>query len=113
MGGISGAVMMIGQKFNRRHSPNRRKTRVPAVLRLDGATCRATIMDVSFQGIRLSVPLTLESGTPVTVEACETAFPAIVHWCENGQAGLHLLKRLDREVLIALETADDELAEYR
>ena len=83
------------------------------MLRLDGMSCKAVILDVSFEGLKLSLPLTLDSGTPVTIEACDTAFPAIIHWCKDGLAGVHLLERLDRDVLIALETADDDLAEYR
>ena len=40
--------MMMSQTFNRRHSPNRRKTRVEAIMELDDARHPVTIRDVSF-----------------------------------------------------------------
>lgn len=105
--------MMISRHFNRRHSPNRRKTQVQARIRVDDMSLPVTILDVSYEGMKLSVPETMEPGTAVMIEALGACIPAIVHWSHSGMAGIHLLDRLDRDTLIALETADDELAEFR
>lgn len=105
--------MMIRQDFNRRHSPNRRKTNVPAIVRADGERMHAVILDISYEGIKLSVPLPLQPGTPVTIEALGAEIPAIIHWHRAGFAGARMLDRLESRVLIALETAEDDLAEYR
>lgn len=104
---------MMNRTFNRRHSPNRRKTRVPATLRLEDGLVEIVIRNVSYKGMGLQVPCTLEPGTPVTIEAVGARIPAIIHWQRGGHAGVHLLDRLDSAVLIALETADDELAAFR
>ncbi|MDA8585173.1 PilZ domain-containing protein [Rhodobacteraceae bacterium] len=105
--------MMMHQNFNRRFSPNRRRTRVEALLRVDDEVVRTTIMDVSYDGMKLSVPANLEPGTAVTVEVVGERIPAIVHWSKARFAGLHLLRRLDCETLVTLETAHDDLAEFR
>ena len=86
---------------------------VPAVLHVDGARIEAVIRDVSFEGMKLSVPSPLQPGTPVTIETLGAAIPAIIHWHRAGFAGARLLERLESSVLIALETAEDDLAEYR
>lgn len=105
--------MMLRQDFNRRHSPNRRKTRVAAAMDVEGRRLRVVIVDVSYQGMKLSVPDNLAPGTAVTVEVFGERVPAIVHWSRARFAGLHLLGRLDRDTLVALETAHDEFAEFR
>lgn len=105
--------MMIRQEFNRRHSPNRRRTHVPAALLADGDRVGAIIVDVSYEGMKLAVPCPFEPGTPVTIRTLGAAIPAIVHWSRAGFAGVRLLERLESAVLIALETADDDLADYR
>lgn len=105
--------MMISQNFNRRHSPNRRRTQVEARMELDGAAHRAIILDVSFDGMKLSVPVAILPGSPIMIEVLGHRIPAIVHWCRAGHAGIHLLERLEGQTLIALETAADALAEYR
>lgn len=105
--------MLLRQDFNRRHSPNRRKTCVPALLHVDGAVLEVMILDVSYEGMKLAAAQPLEPGTAVTIEMLEVRIPAIVHWYADGVAGIHLLERLARDVLVALETADDDLAEYR
>ena len=104
---------MMHQQFNRRHSPNRRKTRVEALLDVEGAQVRAIILDVSYAGMKLSVPNNLEPGTAVTVQVLGESIPAIVHWCKSRFVGLHLLIRLESDTLVSLENAHDELAEYR
>lgn len=101
------------QRFTRRHSPNRRKTRVAAQIELDGVLHPATIRDISFEGMKLAVPLEVLPGSALAVHVLGRRIPAIVHWCRAGHAGVHLLARLDADMLIALETADDELAAYR
>lgn len=105
--------MMMELDFNRRHSPNRRKTRVEAVMEAEGERHRVIIIDVSYEGMRLSVPRDIAPGTAVTVEVFGERVPAIVHWSRTRFAGLHLLERLERDTLVALETAHDELAEFR
>ena len=105
--------MMMHQTFNRRHSPNRRKTRVEAVLHIDGQSLRVVILDVSFDGMKLSVPENIAPGTAATVEVHDARIPAIIHWSRTRFAGLHLLKRFDSATLTKLETAHDDLAEYR
>ena len=105
--------MMMQQNFNRRFSPNRRRTRVEALLHVDDIVVRTVILDVSYDGMKLSVPNDLPQGTAVTVEVLYEKIPAIVHWSKKQFAGLHLLHRLDRGTLIALETAHDDLAEFR
>ena len=105
--------MMMSQNFNRRFSPNRRKTRVAALLHLDDRVVQTTIVDISFDGMKLKIPLAVEPGTPATVEVGKAKLPAIIHWHRDGHAGLHLLDRIDSETLIDLETAYDDLADYR
>lgn len=105
--------MMMNQTFNRRFSPNRRKTRVKARLDVEGRALKALILDVSFEGMKIAVRRPLPPGTAVTVGVLGARIPAIVHWYRGGHCGLHLLDRLDGATLRALETAHDELAEYR
>ncbi len=105
--------MMMQQTFNRRFSPNRRRTRVGALLHVDDTVVPVVIMDVSFDGMKLSVPEDLSQGTAVSVEILQETIPAIVHWSKTRFAGLHLLRRLDRDTLVALENAHDDLAEFR
>ena len=105
--------MSMHQTFNRRHSPNRRRTRVPAVLHIDGSFQSVVIRDISYQGMKLAVSENILPGTAVTVGVAGDKIPAIVHWCKSGYAGLHLLERLERSTLVILETADDDLADYR
>ena len=105
--------MMMKQSFNRRHSPNRRETQVKAVIHVDGAALNGYIVDVSYTGLRLSLPQDIAVGTPVTIEMMDVKVPAIVHWSQTRFAGVHLLERLEGETLRALENAHDTLAEYR
>lgn len=105
--------MMMSQNFNRRHSPNRRKTRVDAVMALDDAHYPVTIRDISFKGMKLSVPVPVEPGSPVMLYVLSHRIPAIVHWARDEFIGIHLLEGLDSKTLIALENAEDELAAFR
>ncbi len=111
--------MMMRETFNRRFSPNRRRTHVEAWFHRDtdtagaGGRLRVTIRDVSYDGMRPEVEEALEPGTAGAVEVLGTRIPAIVHWWKNGQAGVHLAERLDRDLHVALEAADDDLADYR
>ncbi|MDJ0639407.1 MAG: PilZ domain-containing protein [Paracoccaceae bacterium] len=105
--------MMHSASFNRRHSPNRRKTSVPAEVDMDGARFKAEIRDISFEGMRLSTPIEIDQGTPIAIQALGHTIPAIVHWYRDGEIGVHLLERLEGQTLIALENADDDLAEFR
>lgn len=104
---------MHAQGFSRRHSPNRRKTRFAAVIELDGALHPVTIREISFEGMKLAVPIAVTPGSAVAIHVLGGVIPAIVHWCRKGHAGVHLLARLEAWMLIALETAEDELAAYR
>ena len=105
--------MMMKQSFNKRHSPNRRETQVRAVIHVEGRTVQAFIVDVSYTGMRLSVPENIPVGTPVTVELLDEKVAAIVHWSQTRFAGVHLLERLTSDTLRALENAHDDLAAYR
>ena len=104
---------MLRQEFTRRHSPNRRKTQVEARIEVDGRRQRAIILDVSYEGMKLSISEDIPPGTAITVEVFGERIPAIVHWSRTRFAGLHLLERLKRDTLVALETAHDDLKEYR
>lgn len=105
--------MMMSQRFNRRHSPNRRKTRVDALMSVDDAFYPVTIRDISFNGMKLAVQRALEPGSPVALYVLSHKIPAIVHWYRDGFAGIHLLERLDSQTLLALENAEDEFAAFR
>lgn len=105
--------MMMSQNFNRRHSPNRRKTFVAAEMDLDGDLYEVTIRDVSFEGMKLAVPLAIAPGSPITVHVMNNQIPAIVHWYRGWHCGIHLLQRLEGQTLLALENAADELAAFR
>ena len=105
--------MMIRQNFNRRHSPNRRRTRVDAMIESHGARLAAVILNVSFDGMNLGLPHNLAVGTPITILVMGERIPAIVHWSRNCLAGVHLLERLEGQTLIALENAEDEFADFR
>ena len=105
--------MTAHRQPGRRHSPNRRKTRFDAALAVDDELIPVVILDVSFDGMRLSVPREVEAGSPVSVRSVGVDIPAVVHWFKNGIVGVHLLERLDAETLKFLETARDELAGFR
>ena len=105
--------MMMSRNFNRRHSPNRRKTRVAAVMLVEGARYPVTIRDISYHGMLVEVPLHIALGTPISLCLLNQEIPAIVHRCEAGHIGIHLLERLDAETLLAIENADDALAAVR
>ena len=63
--------------------------------------------------MKLSVPLAIPSGTPISIQTLRQDIPAIVHWYDKGYIGVNLLDRLDSPTLIALESADDVLAKFR
>ncbi|MEM6386832.1 MAG: PilZ domain-containing protein [Pseudomonadota bacterium] len=107
--------MMMSQSFNRRHSPNRRKTRVDAVMALDDTYYPVTIRDISYAGMRVRVPteVEIEVGSPITLLFLSHRIPAIVHWYKQGFIGVHLLERLNGQTLLVLENAEDELAAFR
>ena len=105
--------MMMSQNFNRRFSPNRRRTNVAALLHVDDRILPATVIDVSYDGMKLQVDEPVTPGTPLSVELATALIPAIVHWHVSPHIGLHLLERLDSETLIRLENADDEFADFR
>ncbi|MCV6594142.1 MAG: PilZ domain-containing protein [Silicimonas sp.] len=105
--------MTIQNRFNRRHSPNRRKTEVAARLHLDDRVEDIVIVDVSYSGMKIALPEPVETGTAVTLDLSGERIPAIVHWSREGFCGLHLLTRLEGKTLKALETARDDLAPYR
>lgn len=97
----------------RRHGPNRRRTRVDALADVEGFLIPVTILDISLTGMKLSIPVLLQPGTPIAIQVMEHRLRAIVHWYRLGHVGLHLLDRLDSKTLLAIEAADDDLAEYR
>lgn len=71
------------------------------------------IVDVSYKGMKLSVPENIPVGTPITIEVMDVTVPAIVHWSQTRFAGVHLLERLRGDTLRALENAHDDLAAFR
>ena len=75
----------------RRYSPNRRKIRFDAALVVDDNLFPIIILDVSFDGMRLAVRRTVEKGSPVTIKSIGVDISAVVHWSQNGYAGVHLL----------------------
>ena len=91
--------------LDRRHGPNRRQTHIDAVISTKGAPLAAVILNVSFEGMKLSVPRPVAPGTPITIEVLKKRIPAIVHWSHDGQIGVHLLERLAGQTMIALENA--------
>lgn len=97
----------------RRHSPNRRRTFVEALADFEGTLHPVTILDISYEGMKLAVPFVVHPGYAVTVHACGQCIPGIVHWYRLGHVGLHLIDRLDARTLLELETAADDLAAYR
>jgi hypothetical protein len=110
---------MMHETFDRprmreqRHSPNRRKTRVEALADFEGTLHPVTILDISYEGMKLALPVLVFPGSPVAVHACGQRIRGIVHWYRLGHAGLHLIDRLDAKTLVELETAADDLAAYR
>lgn len=100
-------------RAERRHGPNRRRTRVDALADIEGTLRPVTILDVSLRGMKIVVPVLVFPGTPVTVMVLKHELHSIVHWYRLGHAGLRLLDQLDARTLIALESAYDDLAEYR
>ncbi|NNE88098.1 MAG: PilZ domain-containing protein [Silicimonas sp.] len=101
------------QNFNRRHSPNRRETRVEAMMDIDGDLVPVIIVDISYTGMKISVPEDIAVGTPVSISVLDVTIPAIVHWSRLRFAGVHLLQRMDSNTLRTLEKAHDALADYR
>lgn len=104
---------MMSQNFNRRFSPNRRKTRVDAWFSSDLGRQRVVVLDVSFEGMKLKMPKAVPPGTAGTVDVFGNRIATLVHWWKDGSAGVRLAERLDRDLLVALENAADELADYR
>lgn len=105
--------MMMSRNFNRRHSPNRRKTRVEATMILEGARYPVTIRDVSYRGMLLAVPMPVAPGNAITLCLPDQKIPAIVRRADGLYIGVHLLERLEASTLLSLENADDALAAFR
>ena len=111
--GMKHETLGISNPVERRHSPNRRRTRVDALADIEGALHTVTILDVSFEGMKLAVPALIFPGTPIAIQVMDHRLRAIVHWYRLGHVGVHLLDRLDARTLLALEQAHDEFADYR
>jgi len=103
----------MGPRIEQRYGANRRKTRVAATLVADGFDIPAVIVDCSARGVKLKLACPVAPGTAVRLAFLEAEENAIVHWWRAGHAGLRFLDRLDRDTLFTLETAADELAEWR
>ena len=95
------------------YRPNRRPTRVGATLVVDDLILQTTVVDISRDGARLNLPGWIAPGTAVYVRVGAASVPALVHWMEDGHAGVRFFDRLDRDTLVALEAADDPLADWR
>lgn len=79
----------------------------------DGGTTPVIILDISHDGMRIASLVSFTPGTVLEIEVLHTRAAAIVHWCKSGHAGLRLAERLDRDTLYAIETAADDLSEFR
>ena len=95
------------------YRPNRRPTRVLATLAVDDIILEATIVDISRDGARLSLPGWIAPGTAVYLRVGSSSVPALIHWMDKGHAGLRFYDRLDGDTLMALETAEDPFADWR
>lgn len=95
------------------YRPNRRATRAGATLVVEDMILHTTVMDISRDGARLSVPGWIAPGTAVYLRVGAASVPALIHWMRAGHAGVRFYDRLDRETLISLEASDDPLAEWR
>ena len=95
------------------YRPSRRPTRVGATIVIDDMILQTVVVDISRDGARLSLPGWIAPGTAVYLKVRDASVPALVHWMSDGHAGVRFYDRLDRETLIALETADDPLADWR
>lgn len=96
-----------------RYRPNRRTTRVDAVLDAEGETLATTLLDISRDGARITLPYRLLPGTAVRLRFRNRIAKALVVWFRDGEAGLKFLDRLDRETLVAIETATDDADAFR
>lgn len=96
--------MIHSRDFNRRFSPKRHKTRVPTFVEIDGTKHHVVVRNVSFDGMSLFLPFEMDHGTPLSVLVKDQKIPAIVHWCKGGCVGIHLLERMDSDILRWLET---------
>lgn len=102
--------MKLSRSMNRRHSPNRRQAWVDVMIDVNGTTHPATICDVSYDGMKLSVPVRIEPGSPIKIAVMGQSVPAIVHWHCERHIGVHLLGRLEADVLFAIENSLDGLS---
>ena len=88
-----------------KYRPNRQKTRYDVTLSAEGEAIRVTILDISRDGAKISVPYPILVGTAVQLKLGKTTTKALIHWCENNKAGIRFLDRLDRETLLLIEAA--------
>ncbi|MDJ1016589.1 MAG: PilZ domain-containing protein [Paracoccaceae bacterium] len=95
------------------YRPNRRVTDVPATLILDVAEHPTMIRDISRDGARVSTDGPLAPGTAVRLRIDDKDFMALVHWSEDGEAGLRFFDRLDSATLLILESVRDDFAPFR
>ncbi len=88
------------------YRPNRVQTNLEATLIVEGEATRATIVDISRDGAKLSVPYPILEGTAVRLQLGRKETKALVHWCRDGHAGVRFLDRLDRNTLVMIEAAN-------
>lgn len=106
--------MRTRQDLERRKTSRRTlETHVHAKLRYDEALIRVIVLDVSREGMKLSVPNEIEVGTGVVISLLGVDITAVVHWCHSGMVGLQLLKNLDRNTMIALDQTQKKLSKSR
>lgn len=103
----------MSSQSSRRTSPNRRKTNVKARANLGDSNVPITILEISHRGMRIAAPSDFLPGTGITIEIMDEEIPAIVHWSLAPLAGLHLLEQPECKILKMLESAEDDLAEFR
>lgn len=101
------------QESERRKSPRRKLRHLQGKLHHAGTTTRVTVLDVSREGMQISVPAPLSNGEGVTFSMLGVDIPAIVHWSHDDKAGLRLIQELDRNTLIALDSAQAKIERLR
>ncbi len=88
-----------------KYRPNRQQTRYGVTLNAEGEAIRATLLDISRDGAKLTVPYPILVGTAVRLKLGKATAKALVHWCENNRAGIRFLDRLDRETFLKIENS--------
>jgi hypothetical protein len=96
-----------------KYRPNRKQATLEATLFVEGEKMQVTIIDISRDGAKVSVPYPVLAGTAVRLQLPGQETKALVHWCRGGHAGLRFLDRLDRNLMIRIEATAPTKSELR